>query len=92
MVRGLGGVSPSVIRAVSSGAQPANSSATRAAAARVGEVDAGDPRLWLAECHVGVQDAAGLAVGEDSLAGCEREQGSTADCPRAGRVAGVGFE
>ncbi|MFF4730232.1 TetR/AcrR family transcriptional regulator C-terminal domain-containing protein [Streptomyces mirabilis] len=33
--------------------------------ARVGEVDGGDPLLRLVERHIGVQDAAGLPVGED---------------------------
>ena len=59
---------------------------------RVGEVDARDPLLRLGERDVGVQDAVGLAVGEDALAGREGEHGPVADGLCAGRVARVGVE
>ena len=89
-VRSTGAVSPSVIRAVSSGAQPSNSAAIRACPA-VGEVDAGEPVLRLGQRHVGVQDPAGLAVGLDPLAGDEASSRAAADrlAPRGVPLVGV---
>ena len=84
-------MSASVMSAVSSGAHCVNSAATLGRRSGwAGEVEAGDPVLWLGERDVRVQDAAGLAVREDPLARRDCHQGAGANCFGRRGVALVG--
>lgn len=85
-MRATGAVSPSVISALSSGAQPSNSAATRAVAAEASVKSiAGDPVGGAVQLHVRVQDVSASRCATIPLSGVSAYMAPTPTASAAAR-------